>query len=289
MDLIYYKTIDDFLGEKTGRYFGSGYINTKRSISDFSMHETTGNTEFSCEGVLDAPELWSIKGDQKQKIHLSSIDAIEFAIKCAQAFLECMPKDSEFSSGSIEKLTIAAGKEPVEEGLESIRITGKLHATSEGSSLLRMNIANMQADLTLSTGNSKNACSTGNEAQPISVDDVMVNREMLIASAVASPVYKNQDENWSLSNSFAAMAQLGQTLLYKLDNIPREASDTLWMRKFSIAVSHGMPLSNMPQPIHVGLKNIKKLRMESADWRCADVCSMMGNINIVCKIAHRIS
>ncbi|AOE88736.1 AvrD family protein [Ralstonia pseudosolanacearum] len=35
MALSYYNSIDDLLGRRETRYFGNGYINTTRSVSDF--------------------------------------------------------------------------------------------------------------------------------------------------------------------------------------------------------------------------------------------------------------
>jgi hypothetical protein len=126
------------------------------------------------------------------------------------------------------------------------------------------------------------------EATPLSIHDIMLNKDSLTASAIVSHVRQNQSESWSLSNCFAAMAQLGQMLLYMLDDIPRGTSNTLWMRKILINISPGIPSLHMPQPIYVRLDNAKKLKMANQDWRSADVFSLVCNINMVCRVAHRI-
>lgn len=288
MSLNHYHTIDDFLGSKESRYFGSGYVNTAQHISNFTVIEKNEVIDFSCTGTVQLPELWSAKDSGKQKPHLSSIDAIEFTIKCLGIVFQRTVQGREFSIELIERLDILAGKEPIEEDLNSIPITGQIKKGPMGAELLEMRISNMKVSLVFLTENLKSKFLVGDEKQSMLINDLLFNRDSLKASAIVSPVHKNSAESWSLSSCFAASLQLGQVLLYKLDGIARETSNTLWMRKISINLSQGIPALDMSQPIYTKLDNVKKLKMAGADWRCADIFSIMCNTNIVCSVAHKL-
>jgi hypothetical protein len=284
----YYSTIDEFLGSRESRYFGNGYVNTAQVLSDFALIGDSDEIEFSCSGAVLLSDLWSVKSSGKQRPHLSSIDAIEFAVECLRVISLRAYPDNEFSIESIQRLDVFAGKEPTEERLDSVPLTGRFKKGLAGTDVLKMSISNMKVNVQFSANNSKNTLSTRHEKHPALVNDLLLNRESLMVSAIASPVTQSPTESWSLSTCFAVALQLGQTLLYKHDGISRENSNTLWMRKISIDISSGMPSLRMPQPVYAKLNNVKGLVMAGSTWRCADIFSIMCNTNIVCSVAHKI-
>ncbi|MCI1005617.1 avrd-related protein [Herbaspirillum sp. C7C8] len=288
MSFSYYQSIDEFLGARESRYFGFGYVNTKQVISDFSLAENGETLGFSCIGSVLLPDVWSAKGGSMQKPHLSSIDAIEFAIEClGRVFHQAFPGD-EFSIELVEKMEVFAGKDPVEECLEAIPLNGSIRESRPGTYLLEMEISSMKVSLVFLRELRKSQFVVGQEKQSIVINDLMLNEGALNASAIVLPDRKNITESWALSSCFAAGLQLGQVLLYKLDNLSREASNTLWMRRLSIVVSPGIPALDMPQPIYTKLKKVKKLHIAREDWRCATISSIMCNTHIDCDVAHKV-
>ncbi|MDB0522832.1 AvrD family protein [Ralstonia solanacearum] len=288
MQLSYYDSIDDLLGRRETRYFGNGYINTMRSISGFKCVETDTGLDFSCIAALELPSLWSAKGNSRQTPHLSSIDVIELATECTRRVFHEVSSGREFSLGSIQKLLVGAGKEPVEEALDAISITGVAKRLPDEAYHLRAHISSMSVDVTFSIREEGKPRMTGESRNPVSIENVMLNRDTLTASAIVLPFQGNQDDSWSLSDCFASVAQVGQALLYNLDGVTREASNTLWMRKIAMTLSSGTPECNMPQPLYVRLDNAKKLKVGNEYWRSADVFCIFCNTNIVCRVAHQL-
>jgi len=288
MSLSYYETIDDFLGSRDTRYFGSGYINTSQVLIDFDLAVGERTVEFSGKGAVVLPDLWSAKDGNRQKPHLSSIDAIEFAIECLARVVRHIAPQRKFSIDLIKRLQVIAGNEPVEENLDALSLSGRVTLGAEDASHLEMSISNMKISLKFSIDEPASQFAAAKAKQPVRISDLMLNQKNLNASAVVSPERQNASESWSLSSCFAAALQLGQVLLYKLDSVTRETSSTLWMRKTFIYISPGVPTLSIPQPIYTRLDNVKKLAMDGADWRCADISSTMCNTRIACSVAHRI-
>lgn len=288
MSVSYYESIDEFLGARESRYFGRGYINTAQTISGFALDDAEDGTRFSGSGVVQLPGLWSAKGERKQKPHLSSIDAIEFAISCLSRVFAQLHPGQAFSLERLEKMSVLAGREPVEENLDAIALRGHVRQDAMGAGTLEMQISNMKVSLTFSAEPGPAGLVLGQEKQPLEIRDLMLHRDTLKASAIVAPERQNKAESWSLSSCFAAALQLGQVLLYKLDSLSRETSSTLWMRRISIDVSPGVPALDKPQPIYTRLDNVKKLHMAGTEWRCADISSILCNTHIVCSVAHRL-
>lgn len=288
MSFSYYQSIDEFLGARESRYFGCGYVNTRQVISDFALVKKEDVLDLSGRGSVLLPEVWSAKGESRQTPHLSSIDAIEFALSClSRVFRQVFPED-EFSLDLVEKMEVVAGKEPVEESLDAISLHGSIRQAGPGAYVLEMGISSMRVCLAFSREKRRGHLVVGQEKQAIVITELMLNQGVLNASAIVSPERKNTAESWALSSCFAAGLQLGQVLLYKLDNLSRETSNTLWMRRLSIDISPGIPALEMPQPIYARLKNVKRLRMAHQDWRCATISSFMCNTRIDCDVAHKI-
>lgn len=57
----FYKNIDFFLGNRSDRYFGDGYLGATQSINHFEVSKDDG-MEFNCLGNVKLPNLWSKKG-----------------------------------------------------------------------------------------------------------------------------------------------------------------------------------------------------------------------------------
>jgi hypothetical protein len=93
----------------------------------------------------------------------------------------------------------------------------------------------------------------------------------------------------SVIDGIVGIAQLAQTLLYALDAVPRERSDTLWMRRFEVAA--GAPSRPCGEPFSTAaeLTRNRVVTLAGESWRAIelrtdDFAGMSGS----CSLAHRL-
>lgn len=288
MALDYFESIDDFLGLRQGRYFGDGYLKSSHSLRNFELSGGLNALQISCTGVVELPEMWSTKGESQQKPHLSTIDVIEFALECLRHFRIGTRRGNELTTDLLHSISIVAGKSPVEDDLGAVPITGQVMLDDTASEIMVLKIANMEVALCLRPETSRHARPLTFSRQPVELGKVMLNTGEMQASAIACST-PEPGSVWSLSASFACALQLGQLLLYKLDNIDRAKSNTLWMKKTFISFSDLMPRGGEVQPIHAHLDDILKYEKPDGEWRRANVCAAFCNVQITCRVTHRLS
>ncbi|MCR8828000.1 AvrD family protein [Pseudosulfitobacter koreensis] len=297
MELGYYKSIDDFLGVRQGRYFGDGYLKSSQIIRDFGISGSLNALQISCVGAVSLPAMWSQKGGTQQKPHLSTIDVIELALECLRQFRIGMRRGDELSTDLLSSISIVAGSSPVEEDMDALAITGQVLLDDEAGEVMLLNIANMEVHLRLRPRGHGVARGLTFCRQPVELSEVLLNTEGMQASAMASSggqVGVGQSRAgqsggaWSLSASFACALQLGQLLLYKLDKIDRTKSNTLWMKRTHISFSDLMPSGGGVQPIHAHLDDVLKYTKADGEWRRANVCAAFCNVQITCRVTHRL-
>lgn len=290
MELGYYNSIDDFLGVRQGRYFGDGYLKSSQIIRDFEMSGGLSAMQISCVGVVNLPDMWSTKGESQQKPHLSTIDVIEFALECLRQFRIGTRRGHELSTDLLSSISIVAGKSPVEDSMDSVRISGRVLLDDDAIEVMVLQVANMEVTLRMRPETNRYARGMGFSRQPVELGKVLLNAEEMQASAMAysSPGEDVAGGAWSLSASFACALQLGQLLLYKLDKIDRAESNTLWMKRTFISFSDLMPCVGNVQPIHAHLDDVLKYTKPDGEWRRANVCAALCNVQITCRVTHRL-
>ncbi|WP_373636428.1 AvrD family protein [Vibrio gazogenes] len=79
--------------------------------------------------------------------------------------------------------------------------------------------------------------------------------------------------------------QLGQVLLYKIDNIKREDSNNLWMRDLHIRMNNK---NNVDDKVCVKLEDNELIEMNQECWRCSNIKGTMGDFIINCKVTHKL-
>ena len=98
-------------------------------------------------------------------------------------------------------------------------------------------------------------------------------------SASARPV--------SAIDSFVVALQLGQALLYEIDEIPRAESDTLWMRHTTIV--DAAPAGAGEQVIATAcLRDAVLVPGRDALWRTATIDGDLAGVRTRCAVAHRL-
>lgn len=88
---------------------------------------------------------------------------------------------------------------------------------------------------------------------------------------------------------FAAALQLGQLLLYQLDDVPRAQSHTLWMRETSAELDPGRGPLPATADVTVSLQRLQLLENSKGEvWRTADIVGELHGARVRCSVAHRI-
>ena len=92
----------------------------------------------------------------------------------------------------------------------------------------------------------------------------------------------------SLVDMFVSTLQLGQLLLYHLDQINRSSSNTLWMRKTLFEKHHDAPIGDS-STLYTSINKLRKLQMGDGTWRCADIHGSIRNqFEVTCSVAHKL-
>ncbi len=288
---FFYQGIDDFLGGRESRYFGEGYLHTYQSVRDFRILQTDNGLGFSCLGTVHLPELWSRKGASHQVPHLSTIDVIELSLESLRQLLQHTLHGQVVPAASIKLIKIAAGNTPVETELGRIGISGRVRSDESGDYVVDLQIVNMTLEITFTRGPFSHVPALSSEKQAVKLNNVMAlaQEQQALAFATVKPLRSDINQCWSLSSCFAATLQLGQTLLYALDNIQRAESNTLWMKRTVITLSQGLSsATDQEQPIFVRLDKPRKYPKPDGEWRRADIFGMICNASIVCSVTHRL-
>ena len=195
--------------------------------------------------------------------------------------------------GVLQSIRIVAGGSPVEGDFSHIPLTGIVREQTDDRGILDLRIANMDVTLLFSIGSHESGEVEDPKKQKFSVRDVLLHTddlsaESLVASAILEPLHPRASETWSPTSCFAAALQLGQALLYELDEVQRSETNTLWMKRTSIVVTAASPRFEGPQPLHVRLEDIRRYTKADGDWRRADVIGLVANMKITCSVTHRL-
>ena len=92
----------------------------------------------------------------------------------------------------------------------------------------------------------------------------------------------------SMIDAFVVALQLGQTMLYELDQVARSQSNTLWMRR--TVLESAAPRRSLNRPLDVTARLEQDLLVEarSGVWRTADIVSTCAGVHVKCAVTHRI-
>ena len=313
-----FANIDDFLGDKSTRFFSNGYKRAVRTIKEIMI--TASGAEAMC--CVAIPENWSTKGSTHQKVHLSSVDAALIALQLSEAYCVISRGLTTLKRKAITivSLTMKAGKEPLE-NLENFKATTTL-LTTEGSVVsFESHIGGMVVMLELQLPTlrehqnlipkeglhydtintilgepTNNFYGTGfaNVTHNITEVDVDLDAASVTAkveSAFAErAAYQGMEtligQGASPIDAMVVLSQLGQCYLYLLDGISRANSSTLWMRGMTFSRDN-TPKSNG------GLASINVIRseqilIEGAPWRCVNIEGVMGDMRVFYGLGHAL-
>ncbi|MEV0092292.1 AvrD family protein [Streptomyces sp. NPDC050738] len=278
------------------------------------------------------PADWSKKtADEDLRPHLSTVDALVLGVQLAELHLaHAYGLDAaDRSAMRLRKVVLRAGGAPQEE-LEGIALSATLKATVAEESArgghrsvydstvggLRVRCEIDHPLRTKATAPARYDALTdalgpgeprfygeGFKLRRHTVEDVRVDMGALTAEATArftavsdtAPTEGIEGAGppvVSLVDCFVVNLQLAQVLMYELDSLTRESSNTLWMMQTVLEAPED------PQPLAVPVSGAletattltaaRKLPLRGGIWRTVELHSRMAGIEMRCSFAHEL-
>lgn len=298
--------LDALLGPASERYFGSGHRDTVRELT--SIVDEGGRTR--AVGALDHPGRWSVKGRTDLDPHLSTVDAIHFATALTEIRLRAdgMPP-ARVASTRARRIRIRAGREPVERGaLRTVPLDAALAVQDgpprPGVREVRCGIGPMRAVLTVATphasptgpvppvpgGRVRLPSGTGLQHEVehvrIAADGTSARARLRsTADPLPGPLLGSAHRPAGLVAAFVVALQLGQAMLYRLDDCTRADSATLWMRTAEVIVAE----PDDPGGTHAEARLDRPLLLPGRrPWRTATVNATVAGATVRCAVAHEL-
>ena len=317
--------VDACLGPAEGRFFGSGYRRVTRELSEVVLRAMSLGDSIEACARVHYPVDWSCKAAGELAPHLSSIDAALIAIDLAELYVshgERFDGDARRRSW-ISELALTAGSRPTdvrtafpcslhaaeggsrENGHFRTRFDGRI-----GSIRVRLEIEHDVAlpplpqtgrtvvDASVLGTDGSRYFSTGyrNRRQTISQLVVDVERRAAAANLIVSGDTCRSDTGLggayqptvSVIEIIVSLAQLAQVVLYQADDLPRQHSNTLWMRGIWLTAHTPSHPLDAPIPIRVGTRRWDQVQMDSRTWRLAEFYGSLPGVDVGARLAHAL-
>lgn len=228
--------------------------------------------------------------------HLSTLDVIQLSIRTTYSSLNTINFDphSNFSY-RMDYYSIKASEIPVED-LNNILIDLTFNVTIDGLYTFTGSINGMKIKMKVQKTNIPNNTELpdyyNNGFQDISynLENVRINVEAGHAVAKVSPSknikfggldINTYEENIPFAANAVVFAELSQAYMLKLDNLTRNETDTLWMRKIEFNRS-----KNYKKELNIYLDKTNTLVKNNNKWRLTKMHGILGNIEIKYSLAH---
>lgn len=280
-----YRSIDDYLGPASGRFFGGGYRRVTYRLHTSERSRGAGEERLRATAAIAYPADWSRKATATPlKPHLSTLDAL------------IVGAESVRPAGWLRRVDIRAGALPYEEGLDRVPIDARVQpsaATGADVSLVECRIGNMQVRSEVrETTQSAADAGLGHYANHTqAVADLAVDLDALGADAevsLGSADSAGGGRPVTMVDAFVVALQVGQVLLYELDGVDRARSNTLWMRRTTM--SRATAPSRTPDRfrIRASLEGASLVHARGGRWRTATIVADCHGVQTRCAVAHEL-
>ncbi|WP_329268829.1 AvrD family protein [Streptomyces pseudovenezuelae] len=92
----------------------------------------------------------------------------------------------------------------------------------------------------------------------------------------------------SMIDAITVTGQLTQVLLYALDGLDREASETLWLRRATLSTRLPLRALDRAFPVHARIEDTRRLAIAGDIWRVCDLGYSFHGITGDFAVAHRL-
>jgi hypothetical protein len=323
-----YKSIDDVLGPRETRFFGDGFRRVRHEIRDIAVSPgPDGRASLAARARIIHPDVWSRKGSMDQRPHLSTIDVLVIAAQLSEVLLarELRLSPAQRRIAILRAVRIKAGRSPVEQEMGDLALTARFledqdDPRSARKSMTICTVGNLRAECEVihpageggSPGHDEVAAAYAGDLQPGVYSGGFRKRRQLLEDIEAdfsenrararlrttflegTPARREGlDASLYFAASavdcFAATLQLGQLLLYQLDGVPRELSNTLWMRDTAVELDPSRGRLAAESPVTASLERLRLLENSKGEtWRTSDIVGELHGTKVRCSVAHRI-
>lgn len=311
-------TVDDYLGPASGRFFGEGYRHTCPRLRDLAVTHRGGASTLDAHGSIHSSHAWSTKDRTPQRPHLATTDVIALTAQAVGALLASRFTPQTAADSLVTDVSVSASTVPLEDDLDRFDVSAGMEtATPDGvehrysaqvgpitvtGSVVRPLAIESLADLVAPSGiGDAGDCDAHvygarlalrrqrlmdvrlRDGRVTALSTITESADQVPAhglEASAQPAYTPVDV-------FVATLQLGQVLLYELDGLEREASDTLWMRRAEVRTTAALTTA-APRPVEATLERSRIVRREASAWRLADVVGRLGPYRVRTAVAHLV-
>jgi len=315
--------IDDYLGPSAYRYFGSGHRRVAQHIS--SLAWTPGSPRKEAQGSAEIiyPALWSSKGaNSTHSAHLSTIDALALSLRMVETFLASGLglTAEQISRAWLSRYKMRPGSRPHTDlrhvplrivqceirtsdkspGWTSTEfgcVVGgiKVHCYVEHETAAVRSIDAAALSLTKApyhcggyrfrTQEITDVALAAAEGSIIATVDVRDTPETSAGTGELGSAYQPA---LTMLDATVVYAQLGQVLMYSLDELSRGDTDTLWMRAVDMASSG--PDSTVVEPMSCESSVIRSsvLHFAGGQWRVSAMRGSMANTTVTYSLGHRL-
>jgi hypothetical protein len=316
-----YDTIDDHLGPATGRFFGTGFRRVSQRITDVVVEQAAGT--ITAQAGITYPADWSTKSPGRSLTpHVSTIDAAVLSVALAESYLtHTLNLDDEQRRGLwLRRLVIKAGATPQEQladftvsawhaGITSDRETTlSVFDCRIGGLRTRCDIVHPAGRRRTDTGPAalrddllgdpqRRYYGRGFQARDHQLRDVHVVPDHGEASAdvhfgdtraFPDGFGGRHQPSVTVIDGMVVLAQLAQSLLYRLDDIDRRQSDTLWMRRVEVTANSPEPPLAEPFRSSTAVMRSVLVNFNGGRWRTSDWTAQFSGLRFGYRLAHRL-
>ncbi|MBT2481754.1 AvrD family protein [Streptomyces sp. ISL-94] len=310
--------VDDVLGDRHARFFGEGFKRVTYTLADVTITPSTATSSGQVHAFagIHLPETWSRKGQTLQRPHLSTLDGMLLAAQLTglyAAHTHRLGPDAQFR---VRAMRLKAGTMPDEEGLERFGVTARRLSTTASPYTSGWSLTT--ADCTIGSMSVQIEAEHPTADQPDGAQGSYATAEELNGpwnSAVFGFSHRHRSQHLedvvtdiaegtaharltlvdtpgqgpaaaqepTAIDLFVSALQLGQVLLYELDNLSRAESNTLWMRSTTFtSTTEAEPDGRF----RVALGRSNELPSAEGTWRTAQITAALGGTKVTCNVAH---
>jgi avirulence D protein (AvrD) len=288
--------IDEVLGPKEERFFGSVFRSARQSL-EVNL-APSGPYRLAIDGTAHVAyeRGWGTRNGAARVPHVSSIDALILAGRVmarVQRYLwdrELLPAERHLA---VERVQVNAGTEP-DERLTDLACTGSAAyaGLAEGTPVrCDLRIGQMRARLVArhAPGHPIDPEDVGSGHVPtVPITDVVLDPSL---RAVRGDLGGDPDcgppSVRGYASSMVASAQLAQVLIAFRDQVPRHRGNTLWMRRFGCTWTEdaGPP----DRRVRVGVTRHERLALAGREWSIVDGSATGPSITADYSVAHDVT
>jgi len=316
--------IDEILGDSATRYFGAGFRQVRHRLYDVRVDVRNRSANLVVE--VQYPSAWSKKRNRELQPHLSTIDAMTVAADLAELYLRQAYGLSAADAARcwIRRSVMKASATPTTD-LAHVSASTTLERTEASAdaicghfSQLKCVIGSMNVELVVdhpiveATNHSASyaqiddalgpaACrhyAEGHKGTFIDLSDIVADApDRAAATMILQPspapgapdgLSASYEPFVSMMHALVAAAQMSQVVLYQFDQITRETSNNMWLRRLAMEM-HRPTTIDRPLLIQTWITKTNVLPMKASQWRSANFVTSFPGIQMDYNLAHELT